>query len=137
MSPMPISKRHEELLYKELEILEAQGYRTLALGQKQPDAIVISPDNQIIAIEILGKKRRKDHKGRSKGFRWDGGKDMLHKRWIYGHYDDIIFILFDRSGSDWEQRVLASTEWPEMWEHEGKKRDSKSLRASNDGERGL
>ena len=128
---MPISPRHEELLYQELRTLEKSGYKVLALGKKQPDAIVISPDNQIIAVEVLGKKRRRDHKGRSKGYAWDGGKGIQHKRWIYGHYDDIIFILFDRSGSDWQQRILASNEWPDMWEYEGEKRDSISLRFMN------
>jgi len=109
------SDRHEELLYKELQGLKEQGWSVLALGNKQPDAIVISPDkDKIVAIEVLGKKRRRDMKGTSKGVTWDGGRSILYKRWDYGHYDDIFFILFDRSGSDWTQRVVATEAWPEM-----------------------
>ena len=109
------SDRHEELLYKELNELKSKGWYVLALGKKQPDAIVISPDKErIVAIEVLGKKRRKDVKGSSKGIAWDGGQNIKKKRWVYGHYDDIYFILFDRSGSGWTQRIVATEEWPDM-----------------------
>ena len=112
------SKRHEELLYKELHELEAKGWRTMSLGMNLPDAIVISPDRtQIVAIEVLGRKKRKDPKGRSKGYVWDGGKNVNVKRWKYGRYDDIFFILFDRGDSGWTKRLVASEEWPEMMEH--------------------
>ena len=108
------SKKHEELLYKELDELESNGYRVLALGEKQPDAIVISPTNEIIAVEILGKKQRRDAQGKSKGWAWDNNKTVNDKRWLYGHYDDIIFVLFDRGDTDWTDRIVATEEWPDM-----------------------
>ena len=108
------SQKHEALLYEELDDLEAKGYRVLALGEKQPDAIVISPQNEIIAVEILGKKQRRDAKGKSKGWAWDNNKSINDKRWLYGHYDDIIFVLFDRGGSGWQERIVATEEFPDM-----------------------
>lgn len=108
------SQRHENLLYAEIDRLQDEGWHVLDVRHTLPDAIAISPEGKIVAIEVLGKKRRTDPKGRSKGYVWDGGKSVNQKRFLYQRYDDIIFILFDRSGSDWKLRVVASEEWPHL-----------------------
>lgn len=102
---------HETLLYEELKSLKEQGWRVMDIRHTLPDAIVISPDGKVIAVEILGRKKRIDTKGRSKGYQWDGGKNVNLKRWLYQNYDDIIFVLFDRNGSGWKKRIVASEEW--------------------------
>ena len=109
------SERHEELLYQEIRRLEAEGWRVVTVGRTQPDAIAISPDRKtIVAIEVLGRQKRFDAKGYSKGYRWDGGKSAIAKRRDYTRFDDIFFILFNRKGKgDWEKRIVASEEWPE------------------------
>ena len=108
------SYRHEELLYEEIMDLREKGWWVVPVKRKLPDAIAISPDRtKIVAIEVLGRKKRTDSKGKSKGYRWDGGKGVEKKRWDYGHFDDIIFVLFDRSGSDWKHRMIASDTWPQ------------------------
>lgn len=108
------SERHEELLYQEIRRLEAEGWRVVTIGRTQPDAIAISPDREtIVAIEVLGRRKKTDAKGRSKGYIWDGGKSAITKKRLYTRFDDITFILFDRGGSDWQQRLVASEEWPE------------------------
>lgn len=107
------SPRHEDLLYDEMYKLEEQGYHIIYPGSYIPDAIVVSPEGKVLAVEVLGRIRRFDAKGKSKGYQWEGGKSIDKKRWLYQRYDDIIFILFDKNeGSDWKQRIVASEKWP-------------------------
>lgn len=108
------SKQHESLLFDEIDILQQKGWRVLNISRGVPDAIAVTPDNKIVAIEILGRTKRFDKKGRSKGYQWSG--DLMKKRWNYGRYDDILFVLFTRgqmTGVD--RRILASEEWPDWW----------------------
>ena len=111
---MTTSQRHENLLYEEIYNLQEQGWHIVDVRRTLPDAIAVSPDGKIVAIEVLGRKKRYDVKGRSKGYQWDGGKSVKQKRWLYQQYDDIIFILFDRGDSNWKQRIIASVEWPDI-----------------------
>ncbi len=114
--------QHEHLLYNEIDRLEKEGWRILNVGRGIPDAIAISPDmTKVMAIEILSRTKRFDSKGRSKGYRWDG--KMVEKRWRYGSYDDILFVLFTRGEFvGVQKRVLASEEWPDFWEYREKTR---------------
>lgn len=111
---MTISQRHENLLYEEIYSLEEKGWHIVDVRRTLPDAIAISPEGKIVAIEVLGRKKRYDSKGKSKGWQWDGGKNVLDKRWRYQKYDDIIFVLFDRGESNWKSRLVASEEWPDI-----------------------
>ena len=111
MNRMTTSKLHEDLLYEEIDSLKEQGWRVLDIRRTLPDAIAVTPEGKVVAIEILGRKKRTDKKGRSKGWQWDGGKSVTQKRWLYQNYDDIIFVLFDRGGSGWKRRIVASEEW--------------------------
>jgi len=111
---MVTSPEHENLLHNEISELEDRGWHALDIGRSIPDGIAITPQGKIIAIEVLGRRKRYDAKGRSKGYHWDGNRDINDKRWLYQKYDDIIFILFDRDGSGWKKRVLASELWPDI-----------------------
>ena len=121
--PKSTSNTHEELLYQEILDLEKKGCRVIRVKRKLPDAIAITPEGKIIAVEILGRKRRTDPKGKSKGYRWDGGQSVQKKRWSYSQFDDIIFVLFDRNGSGWTHKLTASETWPDWTKNEMKKPD--------------
>ena len=115
---MIMGELHEHYLKNELDVLEQQGYRVLHKHRWIPDAIVVSPDNKVIAVEILSRNRRLDEKGRSKGYRWN--KKMQDKKWKYAGFDDVLFVLFNIPDIEPMKRVLASDEWPELYEERTK-----------------
>ena len=102
---------HEHHLKNELDILEQKGYRILHIGRRMPDAIVISPENKVIAVEVLSRTKRRDAKGRNKGYRWDG--KIEDKRWQFGRFDDILFVLFSLPDDEPMRRILASEHFPD------------------------
>jgi len=92
-------KKYEEALGKVISDLELDGWKTVSLCGKSPDAIAVK-NNKIIAIEIL-KKIRTERKNpvlaKKKGkFKWSfgGGYTLASKRSNYNMFDDVIFGFY-------------------------------------------
>lgn len=77
------------------------------MGRLHPDAIA-EKDGEIIAVEVLGKIRRKPrpkgtgprHKGQSRGYRLTGGLTFAEKQRRYSRFDNIHFTVFYKDKPD-------------------------------------
>jgi Holliday junction resolvase len=80
------SKEHEAALAEAIKGLESQGYRVVKTNNKVPDAIA-TKDGKLIAVEIMGKKWRKN-----KG--WCCKHTKREKQINYGDYDELLYFNF-------------------------------------------
>lgn len=109
------SKQHEELLYNKIAELSEKGWKCIPVKHTLPDAIALSPDGKLVAIEILGRKKRfRTRLGLKENRGWAYTPTTPMKRKTeYACYDDILFVIFERGVKGSEYSVMASEEWPD------------------------
>ena len=95
---MGTSERHEELVKQKVEQLEAEGWHIVTIGRNHPDAIAVK-DGVIMAVEILRKMKRKTTqkrpgKGKSRGWRYQGGLTLIEKVRRYSRFDKTAFVIY-------------------------------------------
>lgn len=97
--PKTGSQKHENALNELIKKLEDEGWRTINLHGKSPDAIAVK-DNKITAVEILKRiksERKNLDLAKKKGkFKWSfaGGYTLASKKSNYDMFDDVIFGFY-------------------------------------------
>lgn len=97
--PKTGGKKHEEVLEKLIDEMNLDGWKTINLHGKSPDAIAVK-NNKIVAVEILKRiktERKNPDLAKKKGkFKWSfaGGYTLASKKSNYDMFDEVIFGFY-------------------------------------------
>jgi hypothetical protein len=94
---MQIGKsQHEKELCQILNKMKSEGWKTVDLKAKSPDAVA-TKHGKLIAIEVLGVDKTK---GKGYNHSWTyAGKKNLYERL---GFDELKIFTFERSSADWQ-----------------------------------